>query len=154
MSDNRDKMELISPNQPGFVDRVTPKKPDDLMMLQCQKEKPRQPNDPAPADPDYPGNIELGPHRTAQRPAPPKNICGGVHFRHAGYVHNMLPFMRSNQEKKVELVNYQVMVCVKCRSSYIWAYDQLYDISEKIDLEAWEKVEKELHKATGPGGQC
>lgn len=150
-----DKMELVDPSQPGFVERVTPKDPSALMMLKCQKAMPKAPGtpEPTPSDPDYPDNIELGTGPQAPKPKN-ENICGGVHFRHAGYIHNMLPFMRANQEKKVELQSYQVMVCVKCRSSYAWVYDQLYDISQHIDLEAWEKLEKEAHKATGPGGQC
>jgi len=48
----------------------------------------------------------------------------------------------------------QVMVCVKCKHSYIWVSEQMYDVTEHVDLNAWEKTEKEAHKATGPGGQC
>lgn len=161
MADKNDEMEIVDPRKPGFVEKVTAMKPPEtLMMLKCQRVLPKPPSaapPPAPQEPGYPHNIEVEgghPYRTAPPPEEPKNLCNGVHFRHAGYIHTMLPFMRSNQEKKVELQQYQVMVCVKCRASYVWVYDQLYDVSEHIDLEAWEKLEKEAHKATGPGGQC
>lgn len=29
-----------------------------------------------------------------------------------------------------------------------------YDVTDKIDMDAWDKAERELHRATGPGGQC
>ena len=80
--------------------------------------------------------------------------CEGVHFRHAGYVTLMLPFLRAGGEKRVGCDDVRVMVCVKCKSAWAWITDQMYDLTDKIDLEAWEKTEKEAHKATGPGGQC
>jgi hypothetical protein len=30
----------------------------------------------------------------------------------------------------------------------------MYEVSDQIDLEAWERFEKQAVKATGPGGQC
>lgn len=80
--------------------------------------------------------------------------CKGKHFRHAGYMKAMMPFLRANGEKKVSVDDYQVWVCVKCRSAYIWLGEQMYDVTSQIDIEAWQKFEKEAHKATGPGGNC
>ncbi len=80
--------------------------------------------------------------------------CGGYHFRHAGYIKTMIPFMRSGGEKRVNVESVQVMVCVKCKSSYAWINEQMYNLSDKIDIEAWSKAEAELNKATGPGGEC
>jgi hypothetical protein len=83
-----------------------------------------------------------------------KCICGAIHYRHAGYVKTMSPFMRSGGEKKISINDQQVMVCVKCRKSYAWINEQMYDISDKIDVQAWEKAEREMQAATGPGGEC
>lgn len=80
--------------------------------------------------------------------------CGGVHFRHAGYINLMLPFMRSGGEKRVDLHEVRVMICVSCKRSHVWANEQLYDVTEHVDLTAWVKTEREAHRATGPGGQC
>lgn len=80
--------------------------------------------------------------------------CGGAHFRHAGYVQTMLPFLRPGGEKRINVDNLQVMVCVKCRKCYVWLNEQMYDVSDRIDLKAWETFEREAHRATGPGGQC
>lgn len=78
---------------------------------------------------------------------------GHMHFRHAGYVMPMMPFT-AKQENKVDVQALQVMVCVKCKHSYI-AYDgKLHEVTALIDLNAWEKLEIEAHKATGPGGNC
>lgn len=83
-----------------------------------------------------------------------KCSCGNVHFRHAGYVKSMLPFMRAGNEKRVSVENMQVHVCTKCRNCYVWINEQMYDVTNQIDLKAWEKLEQEQHKATGPGGEC
>ena len=80
--------------------------------------------------------------------------CGGHHFRHAGYMEVMLPFMRAGGEKRVGMDQTAVKVCVACRKCYIWLNEQMYEVTDKIDLNAWERAERELHKATGPGGQC
>lgn len=81
-------------------------------------------------------------------------ICGGVHYRHAGYIQTMIPFMRSGGERRIGIEDKRLWVCVKCRACYVWINEQMYDVTDKVDLEAWEKMEKKLHKATGPGGQC
>ena len=83
-----------------------------------------------------------------------KCTCGGVHYRHAGYVEALMPFVRADGTKNVGNESYHVMVCVACRRSYIWLNEQMYEVTDMIDLEAWAKAEKELHEATGPGGQC
>ena len=80
--------------------------------------------------------------------------CGKAHFRHAGYIQTMLPFMRAGNEKRISLEREQVMVCISCKKCYIWVNEQMYDVTDMIDLQAWDKSEKEMHKATGPGGQC
>lgn len=80
--------------------------------------------------------------------------CGGQHFRHAGYVKVMQPYIEAGGEKRMICDNVQVMVCVACRTSLVWVNSQMYDVSDRVDLEAWEKAEKELQKATGPGGEC
>jgi len=91
---------------------------------------------------------------------PPENVhffkctCGSIHYRHAGYVKTMDPFMRSGGEKRVHVADRQVMVCVNCKNAYIWENEQMYDITDQIDLKAWERTEKEAQAATGPGGQC
>ena len=83
-----------------------------------------------------------------------KCSCGKVHFRHAGYIQTMLPFMRAGNEKRISLENHQVMICIGCKKSYIWVNEQMYDVTKHIDLEAWEDFEVEAYKTTGPGGQC
>lgn len=80
--------------------------------------------------------------------------CGGIHFRHAGYIKSLLPFMRAGGEKRVNVEQLCVQVCVKCRKSYVWLNEQMYEVTNQVDLNAWEKSERELHRATGPGGQC
>lgn len=83
-----------------------------------------------------------------------KCTCGGQHFRHAGYMQTMAPFMRPGGEKRIDIMDRHVMVCVKCRKAFLWINEQMYDVTERIDLEAWEKFEREAHRATGPGGDC
>lgn len=80
--------------------------------------------------------------------------CGGQHFRHAGYARIMMPFIETGGEKRMTCDPFQVMVCVSCKRSSIWVNGQMYDVTDRIDLQAWEKTEKEAMAATGPGGQC
>ncbi len=80
--------------------------------------------------------------------------CGGSHFRHAGYIQVLLPFLKPGGEKRVHCDDHRVMVCVRCKKSFVWVNEQMHDVSARVDLEAWERTEKEAHKATGPGGQC
>ena len=80
--------------------------------------------------------------------------CGGVHFRHAGYVELLMPFIRADGTKSVGDDSYAVQVCTQCRQCFIWLNEQMYDVTELIDLEAWIKLEQEMHEATGPGGEC
>ena len=82
-----------------------------------------------------------------------KCSCGNVHFRHAGYVELMLPFIEPGK-KEVCLDAKSVMVCTKCKKPFAWISGQAYDLSDRIDMKAWEKTEKVAHKTTGPGGQC
>ena len=80
--------------------------------------------------------------------------CGGIHYRHAGYVEVFIPFLKAGGAKEMVKDQRHVMVCVGCRRSYVWAGEQMYEVTDRIDLNAWEKSEVELHKATGPGGDC
>lgn len=106
----------------------------------------------------HPGN-EGFVDRVTPKPLPEnvhlyKCSCGGLHFRHAGYMETMLPFLRAGGEKRVNLESQQVKVCVACKRSFIWVNEQMYDVTDRIDLKAWERTEKEAHMATGPGGNC
>lgn len=76
--------------------------------------------------------------------------CGGVHFRHAGYMIALLPFVEK-QEAKAGGSQVPVYVCVKDRTSFIHWDSKIQIVSDFIDLEAWEKFEKEASKAVGPG---
>jgi hypothetical protein len=80
--------------------------------------------------------------------------CGNAHFRHAGYVETLMPFARADGEEKVSKDSNTVNVCTTCRNCYVWYNEAMYDVTAFVDLEAWEKAERELHAATGPGGQC
>lgn len=80
--------------------------------------------------------------------------CGNPHFRHAGYVNVVMPFVRADKQKRMTSDDYTVNVCTKCRRCFSWVSEQMYEVTDLIDLEAWAKAEVELHKATGPGGQC
>jgi hypothetical protein len=79
--------------------------------------------------------------------------CGNMHFRHAGYMLASMPYV-DKQEAKIAVDNVQVMLCIKCKHSYIHRDGKLQDVTEHIDVKGWEKTEKEAHKQTGPGGQC
>lgn len=81
--------------------------------------------------------------------------CGGVHFRHAGYLEVQMPYINTvDPQLKVEMHSEQVKVCVACKHCHIIRDAKIWDVTKYIDLAAWEKTEKEAHKATGPGGQC
>lgn len=80
--------------------------------------------------------------------------CGSIHHRHAGYIKTLIPYARPDKEQKVEACNHQLMVCTQCKNCYIWSDNQMYDVTTLIDLEAWDKTEREMQKATGPGGDC
>ena len=80
--------------------------------------------------------------------------CAGIHFRHAGYVRSLVPFIRAGDERRINADSVAVHICVKCKTAVVWINEQMYDITDQIDLKAWEATEKEAHKATGPGGEC
>lgn len=81
--------------------------------------------------------------------------CGKVHFRHAGYLETALPYQdNTSANPKVATDERHVKICVSCKHAYITYDAKIWDVTKFIDLEAWEKTEKEAHKATGPGGQC
>lgn len=80
--------------------------------------------------------------------------CANVHFSYAGYLEGIMPFSRPDKKKQVDISSYQVRVCTKCRACYVFVNEQMYDVTAMVDLEAWAKAERELHQATGPGGQC
>ena len=83
-----------------------------------------------------------------------KCSCGGLHMRHAGYLNIMVPWLKPGGLKEVAMREERVMVCVACKKCHIWDGEQMYDVTDKIDLKAWEKTEREAYKATGPGGDC
>jgi len=80
--------------------------------------------------------------------------CSGIHFRHAGYIEATIPFVSPKQGNSLACDSLPVKLCVKCKHSMVIHSDKIIDVTEHIDLNAWEKTEKEAHKATGPGGQC
>lgn len=115
----------VSPNAEGFVEKITPQEPgENLFLFKC------------------PTKHEDG------------KVCGHVHYRHAGYVKVMLPYLKPGNVKEMIVDNHSVMVCVLCKHCYVWAGGQMYDVTKHIDLTAWEKLEKEMYRATGPGGDC
>ena len=111
---------------------------------------------PGSGDPEYEKKI------TPKKVTDPKELylwkcplpCGNMHFRHAGYVEMMMPIQLGDKEKKVAKDSLAVHVCTKCRKAFVWYNSQMYDVTDQIDMEAWEKAEVALHAATGPGGQC
>ncbi len=80
--------------------------------------------------------------------------CGAVHFRHAGYIEASIPFVSPKSGESLAVDSLPVKICVKCKSAHVIHGDKIIDVTEHIDLDAWEKAEKEAHLATGPGGQC
>lgn len=80
-----------------------------------------------------------------------KCSCGKAHFRHAGYIQLMMPFMRAGNDKRISLSAEQVMICISCKKSYIWINEQMYDATELIDLGAWKVFEINASKLAGPG---
>lgn len=80
--------------------------------------------------------------------------CDNIHFRHAGYVEMVVPFIRADKQKGMSADSFSVKVCTRCRSCYIWYNEQMHDITDIIDVKAWEKTEKVMQKMTGPGGDC
>ena len=80
--------------------------------------------------------------------------CGNTHFRHAGYMEFLIPYVRANKERKIQNDSIQVKICTKCKSAFVYMNDVFYDVTDQIDIKAWEKTEKEMQKATGPGGEC
>ena len=83
-----------------------------------------------------------------------KKECGNKHFRHAGYMEFLVPFVKSTKEGKVQTDSLQVKVCTKCRACYVYLDSKFVDVTDEIDLQAWEETEREMQKATGPGGDC
>lgn len=115
---------------------------------------------PAPVDPLSPAAEGFSERVSAKRLDEAKIFlhkcgnCSGVHFRHAGYVEVLVPFIRSGDEKRMLMQSEPVKVCVNCKHSFVWINEQVYDVSDKIDLQAWDRTEREAQRATGPGGQC
>lgn len=89
-------------------------------------------------------------HATA---SDPEVLCRGTHFRHAGYLQHLVPFAAADGAK-VAADPVQVMLCIKCKTAYSWIGGQVYDVSKHVDLQAWDRTEKDAYRATGPGGQC
>jgi len=79
--------------------------------------------------------------------------CGKKHFRHAGYLETIVPFV-SGDGGKICNDSHAVKTCCSCRKSYVAIGSKVYDVTDQVDIDAWEKFEKVAHKTTGPGGQC
>ncbi len=80
--------------------------------------------------------------------------CGRVHFRHAGYLEVMTPYVDANLGKMLSVDSKPVKICVSCKTAHVIVDGKVIDMTEQIDLGAWERTEVEAHKSTGPGGQC
>ena len=84
--------------------------------------------------------------------------CQKVHFRHAGYMHPLsnLSYKNADRTQSSQLNTDQtpVQICVSCKTAIIVFNGKIHDVTEHVDLKAWERTEVEAHKATGPGGQC
>lgn len=84
----------------------------------------------------------------------PTPECKNIHFRHAGYIELQVPHLTADRKEKLATDSIAVRVCTKCKSCFIWFGMKCYDVTKLIDLEAWDKTEREMQHATGPGGQC
>lgn len=80
--------------------------------------------------------------------------CGGIHFRHAGYIEAVIPFVSPKQGDSLATDSLPVKICVKCKHAHVIHSNKIVDVTANIDLKAWSKTEVEAHEATGPGGQC
>lgn len=80
--------------------------------------------------------------------------CGKPHFRHAGYMEVMTPFVDAKNGAMLSVDSKPVKICVSCKAAHIMVDGQIIDVTEQIDLKAWAKTEVEAQEATGPGGQC
>ena len=80
-------------------------------------------------------------------------ICGGMHFRHAGYMLPLLPFLEKG-ESKVQVNQAPVYICINCKAGIIHVDGKIHDVSGFVDMSKWEQTEKLAYKMTGPGGQC
>jgi len=83
-----------------------------------------------------------------------KGKCGNIHFRHAGYIELMMPYIQPDKTRKVTKDSHQVHICTKCKAAYVYLKDNFYDVSDQIDVKAWERTEKVANAMTGPGGEC
>ena len=83
-----------------------------------------------------------------------KSECGNPHFRHAGYMEAIVPYMKPTKEGQISTSSLEVKVCTVCKSCYVYVDNHFYNVTDDIKLDAWEETEKEMQKATGPGGQC
>lgn len=129
MPDETSHIMVSATSNKDIADKLTPKKLDPQKMWRCP-------------------NTFKGANETD-----PEVVCNNVHFRHAGYLSTPLPFV-DDEGPRVAMEHPHVYVCTKCKKCYTWRTGQVYDVTEFIDLKAWEKTEKEMHAATGPGGQC
>ena len=104
---------------------------------------------------------KITPKKLDHDPDPAKRVnlfkcpsCKGVHMRHAGYMEAVLPYVLAGDGAKVSRDSLHVMICVKCKNAYVWHNGQMYDVTDQVDLTAWETTEEECHAAVGPGGDC
>lgn len=84
----------------------------------------------------------------------PTPACGGIHFRHAGYLEVLMPIVDPRDGAKVYADSEPVKICVKCKRAHIMYKGKIIDVTDNIDLSAWINTELKAQNATGPGGQC
>ena len=81
--------------------------------------------------------------------------CGHTHFRHAGYMITVTPYLEiKTQSVNNVSTNNPVHICIKCKTAILAVEGKIHDVTDHVDFEAWNKTEKIAHETTGPGGQC
>ena len=82
--------------------------------------------------------------------------CGGVHMRQAG---NVLTYRKYDYQSKrhmgeVDTTSHLVFICIGCGKPWVSVNDDLFDASEEIDVEKFDKVNKALEQDTGTNPHC
>ena len=69
--------------------------------------------------------------------------CGHRHFRHAGYIETITPFVEAGGAGRAINDSHPVKICVKCKKAYAAiGSEHMYDVSKYVDVKAWEETEK------------
>lgn len=82
--------------------------------------------------------------------------CEGVHFRHAGDIMVARPYKRHDGKEapNEDVLECRVRVCVGCGKPYAVVYDTIFDASEYVNVEKWDKVNKFIEGLTGTDAHC